>query len=320
MRWRTLLSLTVWGMSLFQATSRGLGEEQFSTLITLKTGETFVAVQNFLKTAPESEREASCRWLFRTATEFGWEAQVLDEAISYANSPDADPSLKALAEQVRLIGMAQTAGRQEEAVAAFSTVLRQFRLRSPQLGSDLGQGVAMQFQLAGDQGAARAVYERLSGAFFLNGEVKDWCDRRTRRLELLGKPAPAVTGTTFAGEAFEGAVLSGKVYLVDFWATNCRPCLEELPKLREIYAEYHPRGLEIVGISFDENEAALKEFQERQPLPWTIIRNDRLTPERFQVELIPCLVLVDSAGNVAATDVSVSHLRGAVRKLLDHHP
>src|SRR5262249_30144561 len=141
------------------------------------------------------------------------------------------------------------------------------------------------------------------GAFFLNAEVKDWCERRTNRLSLSSKPAPEVTGKQIDGTAFDITPWKGKVVLVDFWATNCRPCLEDLPKLREIYAEFHPLGLEIVGVSFDEDEAPLTEFLERTKLPWTIVKNDKQTPDRFHVELIPCLVLIDKSGTVIATDV-----------------
>ncbi len=295
------------------------GPEHFSHLITSKTAETFAAVQNFLKTAPDSERDSASRWLFQTATEYGWESQILAEAKAYADSDGADPAVKSLAEQIQILGMAQS-GEPEAAVDAYSLFLRKLRLRSPQAGSDFGQALAMQLQLAGDGDAARAVYEKLSGAFFLNAEVKEWSERRTGRLELAGKPAPEITGSTLSGQPYDGSALSGKVVLVDFWATNCRPCLEELPKLREIYAEFHPRGLEIVGISFDEDEAALAEFQERQRLPWTIVRNDKQTSERFHVELIPCLVLVDATGKVVVTDVTVSHLRGALRSLFERVP
>jgi peroxiredoxin len=289
--------------------------KSFSELITSRTAETFAAVREYAKTAEGANRDAAGRWLFRTATDNGWESQVIDLAASYADSPDADPASMLLAEQVRLMGLAQS-GKAEDAVERYSMFLRKLRLRSPNLGSDLGQALAMQFQLAGDRDAARAVYEKLNGAFFLNAEVKDWCDRRLTRLELSGKPAPEITGMTVAGEAFDVSPWKGKVVIVDFWATNCRPCLEDLPQLREIYTEFHPLGLEIVGVSFDEDEIALTEFLEVQKLPWTILRNDAETPQRFHVELIPCLVVIDQTGQVAITDAKVSHLRGALRKLL----
>lgn len=289
--------------------------ETFSHLITSKTAETFAAVQQYLKSAPAEDREAAAFWLFRTATEFGWESQVITDAEGYVQNAAANPATALLAEQVRILGLAQS-GKSEESVQAFQMFLRKLRLRSPNQGSDLAQSLAMQLQLAGDGPAALAAYEKLTGAFFLNAEVKDWTERRTKRLELLGKPAPAITGQTTAGTDFDVSAWKGKAVLVDFWATNCRPCLEDLPKLRELYAEYHPLGLEMVGISFDEEEAPLLEFLERQRLPWTIVKNDKQTPDRFHVELIPCLVLLDREGKVVCTDVRVSNLRGALRKVL----
>lgn len=289
--------------------------QSFSELITSRTAETFAAVREYATTVQGEDRDAASRWLFRTATENGWESQVIDLAASYADSPDSAPATLLLAEQVRLIGLAHDQ-QAEAAVERYSMFLRKLRLRSPNVGSDLGQVLAMQFQLVGDRDAAKAVYEKLNGAFFLNAEVKDWCDRRTARLELSGQKAPEITGKTLAGEAFDISPWQGKVVIVDFWATNCRPCLEDLPQLREVYAEFHPLGLELVGVSFDEDEAALAEFLEVQKLPWTILRNDGETPQRFRVELIPCLVVIDRQGNVAITDAKVSHLRGALRKLL----
>lgn len=289
--------------------------ETFSQLITSRTAETFAAVQQYLKSAPAENREAASLWLFRTATEFGWESQAVTEAEGYVQNPEANPATALLADQVRILGLAQQ-GKPEDSVQAFQMFLRKLRLRSPNQGSDLAQSLAMQLQLAGDGPAALAAYEKLTGAFFLNAEVKDWTERRTKRLELLGKPAPAITGQTTAGTEFDMAPWKGKLVLVDFWATNCRPCLEDLPRLRELYAEFHPLGLEMVGISFDEEDAPLSEFLERQRLPWTIVKNDKQTPNRFHVELIPCLVLLDRQGTVICTDVRVSHLRGALRKLL----
>lgn len=287
----------------------------FSQLITSKTAETFAAVQEFLKSAPATEREAAAAWLFRTAIDFGWESQVVTEADSYLQQPDANPLTGLVAEQVRLMGLAD-GKKADEAIQGFQLFIRKLRLRSPNLASDLAESLAMKFQLSSDQPAAMAVYEKLNSAFFLNAEIKEWSERRTMRLELVGKPMPEVSGPAVSGPPADFAGWKGKVVLIDFWATNCRPCLEELPKLREIYDEFHPLGLEIAGISFDDDEAALREFIERQKLPWSILMKDQVTPERFRVELIPSLILVDPQGNVVCTDAKVSHLRGALRGLL----
>lgn len=281
----------------------------FSTLITSKTAETFAAVQQFLKTAPATEREPAASWLFRTALDFGWESQVIAEADTYLQQANANPLTSLQAEQVRLLGLTDEK-KAEESVQGFQLFIRKLRLRSPTLGSDLAEALAMKLQLAGDQAAALAVYEKLGSAFFLNAEIKDWTERRTTRLELLGRPMPEVSSPSFSGPPADFSAWKGKYVLLDFWATNCRPCLEDLPKLREIYDEFHPLGLEIAGISFDEEDVALGEFLERQKLPWSILKNDQRTAEQFHVELIPCLILIDPQGTVICTDVKVSHLRG----------
>lgn len=287
----------------------------FSQLITSKTAETFAAVQEFLKTAPAAERDAAAAWLFRTAIDFGWESQVVAEAESYLQQAEANPLTGVVAEQVRLLGLAD-AKKAEDAVQGFQLFVRKLRLRSPTLASDMAESLAMKLQLAVDQAAALAVYEKLTGAFFLNVEIKEWSERRTARLELVGKPMPEVSAPPVSAPPVDFAAWKGKVVLVDFWATNCRPCLDDLPKLREIYDEFHPLGLEIAGVSFDDDDAMLGEFIERQKLPWSILKNDQQTAERFRVELIPCLVLIDQQGNVVCTDAKVSHLRGALRGLL----
>ncbi len=300
----------------FAWTNAVWGEQPaFAQLITSETAKTFATVLHYVPAARGDDRKAALHWLFQTATEFGWESQLLEFAESYSESMDAEPNLQLLAEQVRMLGLAH-AGKSEEAIELYSLFLRKLRLRSSAAGSDFGQTLAMQFQLANDRDAARAVYEKLSSAFFLNAEIKDWCERRTMRLELSGQLAPAVAGESLSGEAFQMEAWKGRFVLIDFWATNCRPCLDDLPRLKENYTEFHPLGLEMVGISFDEDDTALSEFVEKQKIPWTILRKHDPTVSRFHVELIPCLVLLDRESKVLVTDVKVSHLRGALRKLL----
>ena len=45
--------------------------------------------------------------------------------------------------------------------------------------------------------------------------------------------------------------LKGKVVVIDFWATWCGPCIGELPRMKQLYAEYHDKGVEFIGVSLD---------------------------------------------------------------------
>src|SRR5277367_1881964 len=77
-----------------------------------------------------------------------------------------------------------------------------------------------------------------------------------------------LTFTALDGSTVDLADLRGKVVLMDFWATWCPPCREEVPNVVNVYNKYHSRGFEIVGISLDQDRNALSEFIANNGMPW----------------------------------------------------
>ncbi|WP_303207722.1 TlpA disulfide reductase family protein [Bacteroides oleiciplenus] len=92
-----------------------------------------------------------------------------------------------------------------------------------------------------------------------------------------------------------------KYLFIDCWASWCGPCVAGFPDLKEVYAKYKDKGLEILGISFDRNKAAWKMAMKRHDLPWT---NWLSTDEggkmmkNLQIQGIPYGILIDSGGRI----------------------
>jgi peroxiredoxin len=119
--------------------------------------------------------------------------------------------------------------------------------------------------------------------------------------ELIGKPAPEFSVQTANGRGkVDLGSLKGKVVIVDFWATWCGPCKESFPKLQELYTKYSGSGVEVVGLSEDDENQGIAEFGQAHgsvkfPIGWD---NGKSAAGQYKPPTMPTSFVIDKSGIV----------------------
>lgn len=124
------------------------------------------------------------------------------------------------------------------------------------------------------------------------------------------------------GRGFRLAELRGRVVVLNFWATWCSPCVEELPWLDQMARELGPRGVSVVGASLDEaGWAAVKPFLARHPVSYPVILgNDAVLSQYGEISALPATVILSREGEVRAVHrgrIDPAALRAQVEKALE---
>ena len=124
----------------------------------------------------------------------------------------------------------------------------------------------------------------------------------------VGEAAPDLELMTPNNESVSLSSLQGKVVLLDFWASWCRPCCAEISTtVLPAYEKYHEQGFEVYAVSLDQQDAAWKNAIEKFGLPWINVSDLKgfagTAAQSYNVRKIPSSYLLDETGKVIAVDL-----------------
>lgn len=148
--------------------------------------------------------------------------------------------------------------------------------------------------------------------------IKEGAESVVTRAGLVGKPL-MLRFAALDGREVDLEKLRGKVVLIDAWATWCTICMEKLPALKQTYAELHPKGLEVVGLNFDDSRAAVEKLIAKEKIAWPNYFDGKGWENKygaqFKIVSLPTLWLIDKKGTLRELNAH-ENTREKIEKLL----
>ena len=158
-----------------------------------------------------------------------------------------------------------------------------------------------------------ATYDELKAGFdrftprvqqsFLAQRLRE--DLVSRKATEPGLEAPDFTLPDREGNPVTLSALRGSVVMVDFWASWCKPCRASMPGLKELYAKYHDKGFEILGVSIDSDAEAWKKAVSEDETPWIHVQDasqgkgqSTQAASLYGVRAVPTFFLIDREGRI----------------------
>lgn len=139
----------------------------------------------------------------------------------------------------------------------------------------------------------------------------------------IGKPAPDFSFPTPEGDKKIGLKdFKGKFLVVDFWASWCGPCRMEIPHMKEVYAKYKSKGVEILGVSIDKKDSDWKKALGEEKMIWSQVcapDAGKDIMKDYQFSGIPYIILLDKEGNILAKGLRGEGIDAAIEEALKNN-
>lgn len=117
--------------------------------------------------------------------------------------------------------------------------------------------------------------------------------------DLEGKAAPDFALKSSTGENLRLSEFRGDVVMINFWATWCGPCRQEMPLLDELYARYERVGFNLLGVNIDDDSRRAMQMIEELGVDFPVLFDAKKEVSKlYEVDAMPVTVLVDREGNV----------------------
>ena len=116
---------------------------------------------------------------------------------------------------------------------------------------------------------------------------------------LTGQPAPDFALKSSSGENLRLSEYRGDVVMVNFWATWCGPCRQEMPLLDEMFSKYERVGFSLLGVNIDENSSKAMNMVSELGVSFPVLFDTRKEVSKlYEVDAMPVTVLIDREGTV----------------------
>ena len=170
---------------------------------------------------------------------------------------------------------------------------------------------------------SRIAFLTISGfvvlAFALSLGLLEISGSKPKKIECVGEErgAPRFTLLNLKGEKVDSADFQGKVILLNFWATWCSPCRQEIPSLNDLYHQYKEEGLAVIGISLDRGGAEeIQKFVEKFRVDYINAMGDEAVVKAFSsipgigpIQGIPVTFIIDRKGQICRRFVGLTEKR-----------
>lgn len=251
-----------------------------------------------------------------------------------------DKGLDALAEELEVFNFvneymsALQSGNKGNARKALDQMIAKGETEGKKITKELAQGLEFVLQYAEyalEKDQLAEVYEKALN-LFKNAEDESivragkMLEGTLRRAQLPGNEM-LVGGTFIDDTEYKAEDYAGKTVLIDFWATWCGPCRGEIPNVKKLYAYYHEKGFEIIGISSDRDVETLKKFIEKEEMPWkqmmrdkALVADGQTMGSYYGVTGIPTMILIGPDGKVITINARGQALEKALAEIYGPMP